>query len=485
MAAALATRSFSLRGPVHASGKAALRRSLACAGVVMAALAGSPVGKAAPRDGDARAAPPPTHHPSPPPGCPRDERSALTELACELSRELGASAGGSVAVGAAPPTSDRPLKSEQELAQRLIRRVAEALGPNTEALAPQLSFAEARRAGKRAQTLVYLSLSIASGEARVTALSEPTSVGFWGRVRGKSEGSRRQAFASRRVDAEIAAFLPPIPLSAANVEKAALKTSDVVAIGCGDADGDSGLEIALLGRRKIQLGRVRAHAFVAHAETTWSALGTVAPAPLREPLAAVDFLPRRGILVGSTDRRSGAWLTPELKKQKDLSPGVLPIPGLGCTLHVGVSLSGLYDCFTAKARTGGGAVSNADAVAGAIVVDAQGKGRSITAVRGAADGILGLADDRQREARVARIGGAIAIADVDLDGTPELVASTDAKAAAADALVVSSFGEDGTVQERYRVPVPEGIRALSVCPPDGAGPRAIVVATPSNLYLVR
>jgi len=259
----------------------------------------------------------------------------------------------------------------------------------------------------------------------------------------------------------------------------------VVAIGCGDADGDSGLEIALLGRRKIQLGRVRAHAFVAHAETTWSALGTVAPAPLREPLAAVDFLPRRGILVGSTDRRRGAWLTPELKKEKDLSPGVLPVPGLGCALHQGIALTGVYDCFTSSSREGGRAVSNADAVAGATVLDAQGKSRRITAVRSAADGMLGLYGDRQKEARVAKIGGAIAIADVDLDGTPELVASTDAKTAATDALVVASFSEEGAVLERYRVPVPEGVRALAVCPPDGAGPRAIVVATPSKLYIVR
>jgi hypothetical protein len=130
-------------------------------------------------------------------------------------------------------------------------------------------------------------------------------------------------------------------------------------------------------------------------------------------------------------------------------------------------------------------VSNADAVAGATVFDAQGKRRRITAIRSVVDGVLGLFDDRQKEARVTRIGGAIAIADVDLDGTPELVASTDAKTAADDALVVASFSEEGAVQERYRVPIPEGIRALTVCPPDGAGPRAIVVGTASTLYIVR
>ena len=390
-----------------------------------------------------------------------------------------------MAVGAARPASDRPLKNEPELMQRLIRRAADAMGPGTEALAPELSLAEARRAGKRAQTLVYLSLSIVGGEVRVTALAEPISLGFWGRVRGKAGGTVRQVFASRRVDAEIAAFLPPIPLSAANVEKASLPTTDVVAIGCGDADGDAGLEIALLGRRKIQLGRVRAHTFVAHAETTWSALGAVAPAPLREPLAGVDFVPRRGILVGSTDRRSGAWLTAELTKHKDLSPGVLPVPGVGCVEHVGVSLTGSYDCFTSRASPEAKAVANADAVAGALVVSARGEPRRITAVRSAADGILGLSDDRKRDARVSTVGGAIAIADLDLDGAPELVASTNTRAAASDALVVSTWSEAGAVQERYRVPVPEGIRALSVCPPDSAGPRAIVVATPSNLYIVR
>lgn len=474
MGTPLATGSDSLHGPASAGGKAG---SLALAFALALAFTGTPV-IAAPREAALRAP-----EAAPPPSCSREEQPALTELACELARDLGAP-GGTVAVGAAPPTSDRTLRNEAALAERLARRVAAALGPNTEAIGAELSLAEARRAGKRAQTLVYLSLAVAGGEVRVTAVAEPTTLGFWDRVRGKAAGVRRQAFATRRIDAEVATFLPVVPLSASRVEKAQISTTDVVAVACGDADGDSSLEVLLVGRRKIQLGRVRAKAFVPHAEVAWASLSPIAPSPLREPIAAAGFVTARGILVGSTDRKNGLWLTPELKKKQDLRHAVLPFAGVGCVEREGVSLTGLYDCFTSSELLEERAIVNADAVAGAVVVDEDGKARRIKAVRSAADGALSLDDGMTMEARVARVGGAIAVADVNLDGAPELVASTDARVAKEDALVVSSWGDAG-VHERYRVPVPEGIRAVAVCPPEDGGPRPIVVATPYHLYVVR
>jgi hypothetical protein len=390
-----------------------------------------------------------------------------------------------VAVAAGPVIADRPLTNGSALAERLTARVAEALGPGTVVLKPSTSVAEARRAARRSRTLVFLSLSVVGGEARVTAEAGSTSVGFWDRLRGMTSDPGRHGFAGRPIDGEIASFLPPVPLVLARVEKAALPTSDVVALACGDVDGDSALEIAVVGRRKIQLGRVRGHRFAPYAEAAWAALEPISPAPLREPLAGAEIVAGHGLLVGSTDRRSAVWLTPALQKKAELG-AVVPIAGLGCLSRSGVALGSVSPCLqpTGAFDLPGGA----DAAAGANVVARDGAARRVSAVRSATDGALvlkGTVDGAERSARVAGAGGAVALADLDLDGVPELLASNDTMNAAEDALVVRSWDGGNTLTERARLPVPGGIRAIAVCPPEDAGVPPIVVATESSLWIVR
>ena len=51
--------------------------------------------------------------------------------------------------------------------------------------------------------------------------------------------------------------------------------------------------------------------------------------------------------------------------------------------------------------------------------------------------------------------------------------------------VTAGLLPSGTVQRRYRLPVPSGIDALAMCPPDGPKTAPLVVATADELWVVR
>jgi len=130
-------------------------------------------------------------------------------------------------------------------------------------------------------------------------------------------------------------------------------------------------------------------------------------------------------------------------------------------------------------------VTDVDAVAGTRVVSADGRARTVVVWRERATSTAVLLDDAGRTVRVPGVGGQIAIGDLDVDGAPELVFGADTRTAATDVLSVRSWGSDGQLRERLRLPVPDGIKALSVCPPDAARPAQIVVATGAGMWIVR
>jgi hypothetical protein len=83
------------------------------------------------------------------------------------------------------------------------------------------------------------------------------------------------------------------------------------------------------------------------------------------------------------------------------------------------------------------------------------------------------------------VGAGLAVGDLDGDGQPEVLSSAPTLNPASDALRVRTWLDDGSVVDRYTLPVPGGIRALAICPAESAGLRPVVVATTTELWVVR
>src|SRR6185436_1055700 len=112
-----------------------------------------------------------------------------------------------------------------------------------------------------------------------------------------------------------------------------------------------------------------------------------------------------------------------------------------------------------------------DAVAAASYVASDGTVRVIAATRDPRTAELRVRADG-KAATLLHSGAQIALADLDQDGSPEILSTLDILPKPptddADALLITTLQSDGSLLERARVQVPGGVRAVAACPPDGA-----------------
>ena len=88
---------------------------------------------------------------------------------------------------------------------------------------------------------------------------------------------------------------------------------------------------------------------------------------------------------------------------------------------------------------------------------------------------------RPIEASLDGTGAQLALVDLDLDGTPEVITTSDG---ADDLVLVSSFAK-GVLTPRLRFPAKEGVRAIGVCPPEEKGVPGLVAVVGNEVWLVR
>jgi hypothetical protein len=82
-------------------------------------------------------------------------------------------------------------------------------------------------------------------------------------------------------------------------------------------------------------------------------------------------------------------------------------------------------------------------------------------------------------------GAQIAVGDLDQDGALDVASSRDVLSPGKDAVQLRSLQSDGRVERRFELAVPGGVSALAVCPPDGPGRAALLVATGNELWELR
>lgn len=415
------------------------------------------------------------------PKCPRGTQSALSELGCELSRQLNLDEGALVAT--APVESDIPLEKAPVLAERIARVVGGSLAASLHIHGAPVSLSEARALAKRRGKLVYLTPALKNGSVQIGADVYVSARAFWDRVKAGQGGPMKHAFAERIADGEVRSFLPRPPLLVTKRDAVPLPDRSALAMACADVDGDGGAEIALLGRHRVTLGRITAGKLAPRTEKAWSELSTVAPAPLRAPLAAVRAT--SGFLdVGISDRAELLRLDPALGVASR-SERALPWPNGGCSpLDAAGALGELTACFGDTGPWSSLVSGGLDAFAAAIAVTPSGATRRVVALRALGTQKAMLVDDAGRRAEVSDVGAQLALGDLDGDGQIELLSSRPTFDPKADGLRIDTWQNDGSVSKRLELPLSE-VRAVAVCPWPGQGLSPVAVAAGDSLWVLR
>jgi hypothetical protein len=421
---------------------------------------------------------------APPSAACAAESTALGRSACALSVAFAGRADGALVVAAATP-GDARFAAPASVMQKLAALVAARIGAGAQASPQALSLPDAQHQASPARGLLYLSVALYRDRLDVSADAFAGAGHFWQRVRAPGFHLAAHAFSTSPLDAELRALFPPIPLVVTRVDKASITDHDIVALACGDVSGDGSNEIAAVGRRRIQVGRLEHGRFTARASLNWADLSAIAQSPLREPIGACA-LPEPGRLwVGLSDRADALDLSGTLSVQHKWH-GVMPWPGGGCTRRSGLGYEG-------QTRACPGAAFSAPVDFGAAV-DAF-TSRSLATPSGAPHALkvarlLGsdaarALDSLHSEVAVPGVGAQIAVGDLDEDGLPEIVSSLPTLDRHADQLVVRTVTDNGQLRERLRVPVPSGIDALAICPGDGLAMAPLVAATGDEIWVIR
>jgi len=427
------------------------------------------------------------------PGVAQAPRSAIATVTAGIAADIRAKAADAV-IFAGPLESDEHAPRGSDLVAKVQALVAGALGPRVNARPERVTLAAAQSLGHKAKALVYLKVEVARGEVRLSADLYRMGRTVWERIKQPSVMPMSHAFASARMDAEVRGYLAPVPILAKRVERAAIEDRDIMAVACGDVDSDGALELFVVSRRRVAVGRVRGGRFAALGVAQFADLSPIAPAPLREPLAGVVVLQGRpGVVdVGITDRARGSRLDGKLRPVGSIAGVPFTVPeGDACLTFQGTTLNPIVKKCADEdpAFEPVDVAPGVDAIVRVTTIGSDGTPRVVDARR----------DPISRDvvvragtiaASLPRSGAQVAIADLDGDGDPEIVSTLDALASAGpaavdDAVVIRSLRTGGRLEDRARVPVPSGVRAIAACPPDAPGPAPIVVATAGELWVVR
>lgn len=418
--------------------------------------------------------------------------SALATVASRLASELSSAPAGTLIVPA-PLKSDEPAPRGDELAIRLSSVLSGAVGNGSSTVSQPLSLSAARSAGRRTGGFAYVQIEVQGGELRASADLYPVPKSIWDRILRPNPSPYRHVFASARLDAEVRSFLQPVPLVLGKIDKAITEDRDLVAMACGDVDDDGSLELVTVGRRRIAKGRLRDGRFAPSHVAEWARLSSVAPAPMREPMAGIALLslgfPEGSFIdVGLTDRAHGIRFDSELGPKGPISG--LPIPLGGRDLCASFAPNATAPTFSPCAPSDppleiGPLSSPADIVITGDIITTSGESFRVLAARDPQTGELRLLS-RGFMTSLPAVGAQIAIADLDADGDPEIITGADVLSPNEDALVVHSWQPGKAPRERARIPVPEGVRAVAACPPDGPGSAPIALATGSGeVWVIR
>lgn len=388
--------------------------------------------------------------------------SALTYLACSLRDGLPPLDRATVVVSRT--LGEGSAEGSRAFAQRLTLLLSNATvtrdggiatGPNPQAGSDAVLLLEPQLHG----TLVQVNATLIGKRA-----------GVWARLRGATHQVLAHAFASRTLDTELQSYLPVVPLVRPIVSTYPSPLSQINAIACGDINADGALDVAISNRHDIAVGALGTSGFAPTHVVTWSSLSEVAPAPLREPLAAL-WINGRALEASTTDRRQwlklDATLSPIVKRANPW--GVAP--GL-CVAREADAADFAFDCEGAPKLQELTSTSF-----DRVVAFADSSDRRVVMSRDPATTALTIRTPT-RAWTLPRRGAQAAIGDLNRDGTLEVLSTSASLLRSEDRISVHSLPESANDPVLlWELPIANGVDALAICPVDGPTQSALVFAS--------
>ncbi len=438
--------------------------------------------------------------PSPPPArASKTAPAPFVQPSSSLDSIVGALATGlargpaEVFVASAPLTTDVVAPRAEALVAQLTKLLAGRLSAVGKFSTAPTDLSKARKRAALSRGLVYLRPRIQAGKLYVPADGYPVPTTVWARARAPEPGPVVHSHAVAPLDAEVRSYLKPIPFSEPVIAKYEGADPGILALGCGDLDGDGASDLVTMTRSRVLQVRLRQGKVVRVREASWAQLAPIAPVPMRQPIGFATIVAAHGsasarayLDVAITDRAGSVRLDAQLRPVTKLRGLAVPAGrATACTNSYDHALgSGWAACVATDASPPLPQLRRRpDAIASSHLSKPNGKGGALVLVR--AKGAAFLRESTGKETMMGRVGAQLALGDLDQDGAPELAPTMDVLSPKSDALIVRTLLQSGTVKPRFRIRAPSGINALAMCPPDGPGRAPLVVATAKQLWVIR
>lgn len=402
---------------------------------------------------------------------PTRTQSTLAYLACSLRDGLPRLSADTIVI--ARPLTEGGPDLGRAFGERLSRLLSSAAGTRDGGVATN----PGQPGGDR--PVLLLEARVHGGQVEVNATLQGKQASVWAKVRGETTRVLAHTFASKAIDSELRSYLPAAPLVRPTVHTYAAPLAEINAIACGDLDEDGALELAIANRQSLAWGILTPQGLVARHAVPWSDLSEIATVPLRQPLAAL-WIDGARLEAATTDRRYWVQLNGSMdvtdKRANQWSVG----PGL-CTSRAAPFPQGaVFPCIkppklseVTDPTLDALVVDDSPAVETHFVAKRNGLTQEVSIELGG------------RSWHLPERGSQLALADLNGDGTEEVVTTSSTLVRAKDHLALHSLTEASTPLLVWELPVPTGIDALAVCPFDGTAPRTIVFATNDHIGVVR
>jgi hypothetical protein len=422
--------------------------------------------------------------------------SALTRLARAVSK-VEVNEPSLVVVGPVAGAQGNGLDSMSEaglseLRGRIATTVASVIVLSAQREAEPLSPELARRKARDLRLpLVYLAPGLRGGNLSLRITVDKWPRGLW--QRAMHPIGLRTASASFEVaaDSSVRSLFPAARISAARATRLPLPLPDPLALACGDM-GDAGERwLAVVNRQEVALATLKGESVATQERRPWTSLAEISGTPLRDPLAAAHF-ERDALLVGISDRAALVTLNQGFSRT---SYGRRLYP-LGQGLCTEFSATGLLPnpmpCPVAEPKPPEKQIPpEADSGKGRDVFARHtfalpsGTVQTVTVDLGhrtkRAALSISSASDQTQQLFVEDAGDVILVADLDGDGSVEVVSSS-ASEGSSDSLRIHSI--KGSKVSLIRSFAIGEVHALSVCPFSGRNPLTLIAAAGNALWTI-